>query len=278
MSCSRITFDRGPGPLVAVLVFVGAVAVVSNVGRRVAMGPDPPDHVEILWTAPLFWLLALGTWRALRYEGVTLAEVGLGRPQFVPGVVAFLAFWIGTSVVGVGYLTVTDATRAIGYHFAIPWYWLVAWLTLTLVSNGLVEELIFRGYVQSKCIALASQFERLPATAAGILLASTSFGVVHVPTALFVAGAPPGALPVIVLENGIFGIAFGLLYYVTQNVWFVGFFHGFANVWALPFPTDAVGAFTLVYLVVLVVVTAAYWYWARRADHLAVGVEKRVAE
>lgn len=50
---------------------------------------------------------------------------------------------------------------------------------LTL-SNGVTEEFVFRGYVQSKCTALVSS-DRVPAPAVGILIAAVLFGVPHAP-------------------------------------------------------------------------------------------------
>jgi len=278
MSSSRLTFERGSRPVVAVLAFVAVLAVVSNVGSRIVMGPDPPDHLEIFWEAPFFWLLALGTWRALRYEGVTLADVGLGRSRFVPGTLAFLLFWGSVTLAGVGYLVYAGAGEAIGYRFDVPVYWLVAWLALTLLSNGLVEELVFRGYVQSKSIAIANRYPRIPSVATGILMASLAFAVAHVPTSLIVEGASARAIPGILLTNALVGVLFGVMYYLTQNVWFVGFVHGLANVWPVPFDPDAVPPFAPVVVVVLTLVVVGYRYWGTRTGRVPVRIEKRSSE
>ncbi len=176
MSERELTFDRRLRPLLAVLALVGVLALVSNVGRRSLMGPAPPDHLELVWEAPFFLLLlALGTWRVLRREDVTLDEVSLGRAAFVPDVLAFACFWAVLALAGVGYLLTTGAPGEVGYAFEVPWYWLVVWVSLALLANGLVEEFVFRGYVQSKCIALADRYTRHPAVAVVIVLAAASF-------------------------------------------------------------------------------------------------------
>ncbi len=90
------------------------------------------------------------------------------------------------------------------------------------------------------------------------------------PTALIVERASPDAIPWMVLNNLIVGVLFGVMYYLTQNVWFVGFVHGFANVWPVPFATEAVPPFRLLVFVTLALVTVAYRYWGARTDRVVV--------
>jgi membrane protease YdiL (CAAX protease family) len=244
----RARFTAGFAPVVGVVAFVSLVATLSVVAHLVVLGPETseyPRHVSAVLSLPFMVIIVLGTYGILRYEGVSATDVGLCRSTLFPGVVAFGLFWAWVTVAGVGYLVATGATGELGFSFEMPWYWVPVWFLLMLtLSNGLTEEFVFRGYLQSKCTALAPSRSRGLSVAVGILSAAILFGVPHVPRGLILEGASPAAIPWIILNGLVPGVIFGLLYYLTRNVWFVGFVHGFGNATVVPFDPSAVPGFT----------------------------------
>lgn len=146
--------------------------------------------------------MLVGTLVVLRYEEVSLGDIGLSRATALPGVVAFACFWLGVLVVGVTYLAVTDAGGAIEFTYELPWYWILLWFLLTLtVSNGLTEEIVFRGYFQNKCAALAAGRSRVPTDVVGIVTAALLFGIPHLPLGFILFDAGPLDVPWIILQN-----------------------------------------------------------------------------
>jgi membrane protease YdiL (CAAX protease family) len=262
-------FSAGPLPLLAVVGFVTVVATLLVTAHLWVFGGDleaSPRHLTALLGVPLHALILVGTWGALRYEGVSLTDVGVDRTRILPGAAAFAAFLATVTLAGIGYLVATSGTAELGFSYSMPWYWVPVWFVLTLtISNGLTEEFVFRGYAQSKCIAAARPRLGRLSPAAGIVAAGVLFGVPHVPRGLLLEGASVAAIPWILLENLVGGgIVFGVLYYLTRNVWFVGFVHGWANSVpvVMPFDPGAVPYFTPMAIVVGLAVALGYRYRA----------------
>ena len=169
------------------------------------------------------------------------------------------------------HLVVTGATGEFGYHFEFPWYWFGTLLLLQLLTVGLVEEFAFRGYVQSKCIALLGGRSRRRDVALGVVIGAATFAVLHVPTRLIFGQVPPSALPIALLNLTLTGTLFGVMCYLTRNVWYVGFVHGFANVWPVPFDPNAVPAFPVFVITSALLLSVGCWYRTRDAERVAAG-------
>jgi len=274
-----LRFTHSPIPIVAIVTFVTTVATLSVVTHLVLLGPDVSNyanHISDLVSLPFFAFIFLGTWGILRYEGVSITDIGLGKSTFLPAVLAFGLLWGWITVVGIGYLTATGATTAIGFSFDSPWYWVPVWFLLTLtLSNGLTEELVFRGYIQNKCTALMSSRSQVPSTAVGIVAAALLFGVPHIPLGLILAGASPRAIPWIILGNFIPGTLYGVIYYLTRNVWYAGFFHGFGNATVVPFDATVVPFFTPFVAVSAVLIALGYRRWGRNTHRVTIDIRER---
>jgi membrane protease YdiL (CAAX protease family) len=270
----QVSFSASPVPLVGLVAFVTAVAGLSVVTHYRLLGPDLeayPDHVSALLSLPFFAAMLVGTVAVMRYEGVSLADVGVDRASALPGVVAFACFWVGVAAAGVGYLLATGAGGEVGFAFDLPWWGVLVWFLLTLtVSNGLTEELVFRGYVQNKCAALAAGGSRVPPDAVGVVAAALLFGVPHLPLAFVFFDVSWAGVPSVILENLLPGVLYGLLYYLTRNLWLVGLLHGFGNAPVVPFDPAAVPSFRLLAIVVGVAVAVGYRRWAASRDGLTV--------
>lgn len=276
-----LRFRASVTPIVGVIAFVSVVAALSVITHLRILGPDIsgyPDHLSALLSLPFFVVIFLGTWRVLQSEGIPISAIGLGKSEFLSGIVAFGLVWGWSTVAGLGYLMATGANTAIGFAFDIRWYWVPIWFLLTLtLSNGLTEEFVFRGYVQSKCTALASGRSWLPAAGVGIVAGAILFGIPHIPLGLIAGGASPRAIPWIIAGNVIPGIAYGITYYLTQNLWYTGFVHGFGNATLVPFDVAAVPFFTPFATGSAVVIALGYRYWAIRTQAHTVRIHKRTA-
>ncbi|MFC6725182.1 CPBP family intramembrane glutamic endopeptidase, partial [Halobium palmae] len=184
--------------------------------------------------------------------------------------VAFAGVWVGVNVVGLGVAAATGNPWGPGLLRATVdprWTSLPApWLTTVLVQFvvvGLVEEFAFRGYFQTKTVALLGDDSRLR-VALGVVTASLLFGVLHTPGAI-VAGASLGEVLGAALLPTLTGVVFGTFYELTHNLYFVVLLHGLGNTWPLlvdwsTWSTPAVAAFFAGVTVVYVAATAAYRY------------------
>ncbi|MFC4356505.1 CPBP family intramembrane glutamic endopeptidase [Halobium salinum] len=217
-----------------------------------------------------FAALAGLTLLVLRFEGIRVTAVGLSRRHLRPALVAFVGVWVGVNVVGLCVAAATGARWGVdllGATVDPRWQPLPApWVTTLLVEFlvvGVVEEFAFRGYFQTKTVALLGDDSRLR-IALGVVTASLLFGALHTPGAL-VAGASLGGVLGAALLPTLTGLVFGTFYELTHNVYFVALLHGLGNTWPLvvdwsTWSTPAVAAFFVGVAVVYVAATAAYRY------------------
>jgi membrane protease YdiL (CAAX protease family) len=270
----RVRFTASPLPVAGAVAVVCLLASLSALAHQAVFGSDPstyPRHLMAVLSLPFSTAVFLATWGLLRYEGVSAGDIGLDRSALLPGAVAFALLWALIAGAGVAYLTATGAAGALGASLGMPWYWVPVWFLLMLtLSNGLTEEFVFRGYVQSKCVALADARSGLPSTAVGIPAAALLFGVVHLPLAVILHGVSLRAVPWVLLNNLIPGVAYGLVYHLTRNLWYTGFVHGFANATALPFDPAAIPLFGSLATLVALLLALGYRRWGRTAGRVAV--------
>jgi membrane protease YdiL (CAAX protease family) len=210
--------------LVALLPVKGAVA-------------DGPTWAEVAFEFGKFVPLAGIALVALRREGVRIGSLGLSKRHFPPAVAAFGGVWVALNLLGVGVAAATGN----------PWGLGLLWETTPLVVEGVpaphlltvlyvlvvgaVEELAFRGYLQSKVVALLGDDTR-PRIALGIAVAALVFGIGHVPGAVVAGAGVRGVLWVTVMSAAS-GVVFGVLYETTGNLYFVALLHGFGDTWSL---------------------------------------------
>lgn len=277
---SRLQFGPRLLPLLAAVGAVTFVAAVTVLAHVYLFGPEPasyPEPAATLFSVPFMAVIVVGTWAVLRREGTQLAALGLGKVAFVSGVLAFFAVWVLVVVSGLAYLRVTGTTGAIGLSVEMTWPETLLWFLLTLtIANGLPEELVFRGYAQNKIAALVGDGGRIPPAAVGIVAAALLFGVPHLPLGLLVTDAGVGLVPGVLLANLVPGIAYGLVYYVTRNLWYTSFIHGFGNATLVPFDPAAVPYFVPATTIAGLLVGLGYRYWARRTDRLTVRIQRTV--
>lgn len=234
MSARRLRFEGG---VRTVLGFAAAVVVwmVAFVLLEDAVAGFPA-WIELVVYVGRFVVLAGIALSVLRYEGVRAAELGLSRQHLGPALAAFVGIWLGSNAVGVGAAAATGNRWAVELVWSTPdpqWAplpapWVVSVLVQFLVV-GLVEEFVFRGYFQTKMIALLGDDSRLH-VALGVVTTSLVFGALHTPGAL-VSGVPLGGVLGAALLPALTGLFFGAFYELTHNVYFVAALHGLGNTW-----------------------------------------------
>jgi membrane protease YdiL (CAAX protease family) len=226
-------------PVAFVVAFTLWVAL-SNLSFTWLVGSDPSRVVESLWNIPS-GVVQLGlALLVLRVEGVKLRDIGLGRRQIVPALVAVSGFLVAVNAVVAG-LVLLDGGQLSIEPFALyrspPFDYSVTVLVASGVAQyvfvGPIEEIAFRGYLQNKVRDLLGRGSARLHTVVAIVATAVVFSVLHVPTLVFVEGTPIrqaiGALVLLTLS----GITFGAVYALTRNLLLVALLHGIGNLWPL---------------------------------------------
>lgn len=224
-----IVFRRGVGFLLVVLVLATVEAIASRIfAASWAVGPTVPV-VETTVIAAGSSLVVLGAvWYVLRYEGVTAASLGLGSGLVLPALVAVATYFLTLNVAGIGLALASGNPDTIGYQWTVSPPEAVFVFLWVLVFAAIVEEFVFRGYIQTKCIALLGD-DQSTRIGLGITIAGLLFAASHIPRILS-SGAPSGLAPAEYLALLVVnGIAFGLLYELTQNLYIPILVHAAGN-------------------------------------------------
>ncbi|MFC7081093.1 type II CAAX prenyl endopeptidase Rce1 family protein [Halorussus caseinilyticus] len=102
-------------------------------------------------------------------------------------------------------------------------------LLSSLLFTAIPEELVFRAYLQQKFTALADG-ETRRTVATGVAVAAVLFALFHLPRWFLGSGHGVGtALAVRLLGLTLMGIAYGVVYALTGNLWLVALFHATMN-------------------------------------------------
>ena len=239
MSVGDVTFRGGVRTLVG---FGVAFAVVTAIWVPLTVAVrDGPAWIRLLSTVAKFAVIAGVVWALLRVDEARSAELGLGRGQVAPALGAFALLWLALNAWGaaVAVTTGNEWRLSLIWHLpepvagqfgTLPAPWLV-FVLLNFLVVGIVEEAAFRGYFQSKVIALLGDDTR-GHVAFGVLATSVLFGALHTPGAL-AAGAGLGGVIGNAALPAITAVLFGVLYELTRNVYFVALLHGLGNTWPL---------------------------------------------
>lgn len=202
-----------------------SIAVVSllsiglwRLGVLIHQGAPPmfarADHLAYALTLAVGAIVIVGL--ALRLEGARWASVGLARP--LRGLGQGAAWWLVPAALG---LTIAafagwgQVTLIAGPGDAVPKF--IALAALVFLSEALPEELIFRGYLQSRLTGLVGAW-------GGLLIQAALFTGFAV---LIGAAADPMQIGFIAA----FGVALGVLRAATGTLWApIGFHLAFMTV------------------------------------------------
>lgn len=226
---SHVTFERGSGWIGLFLVALALYLVGTRfLGDALRVGPVLPGlEITVVEAAVQFVPLVLALW-FLRAEGVSLAGIGISRDRVVPALAAVTGFYLLLNAVGIGLLLPTAGASAIGYQWTVPPVMALVAFIDALVFAALVEEVAFRGYLQSKVIAVLPSITPFRGTL-GVITASVLFTLAHVPRVL-TSGIPgTQALATYVALLLFSGLSFGLVYEYTQNLYLPILIHAAGN-------------------------------------------------
>ncbi|HEY0251696.1 MAG TPA: CPBP family intramembrane glutamic endopeptidase [Kofleriaceae bacterium] len=210
---------RSPRAEWLVLGFVVAVTVVLSVWfwqhPRIPTPADAPSKIDPEATLAAVARNALGITIVMLVPTALLCLVLRLRPREVGLVPRRIGLGVALVVFGIAFaVTIQLATGQLLYPvFTMTAFALPIYLVHTFV-NGLPEEILFRGLVMSRWLALVSS----PANA--IVLSSLMFSALHLPIEMWRRDAVPGWRIVVEgLSNQPTGLVWGYLYYRTRSVW-----------------------------------------------------------
>lgn len=279
MSGNRVVFEKGAWWLGVFLIVVTVQTVAVNVVASVwDLGPDIPVLEANALAVLLELALVGGVWWFVRKEGVAFAEIGLSARLVAPAVGIVTGFYLALNVLGIGFGMLVAGPAVVGYQWTVPPIDAVLQFFYYLVVAAIVEELTFRGYVQSKVVALVGGDTRV-GIGIGIVIASALFVGIHVPRV--VTSGVPGTQSVVGYGSILFLSAFGygILYELTQNLYIPILVHAAGNVPGTlgivffdvgGFPGWAGVAYPFAYLALFGVVIAGYRRWAFGTGQLPV--------
>lgn len=233
----RITFDGGTRTLVGFVVAIAVMFVAAIVVGRAVSGVSFPAWVGPVAGVAKFGVLAGVTLLLLRREGVRPADLGLARRLLGPALLVGVGVWavLNALVAGLAILSGNQWGLGLILEMRARWPTLPAPLLLSLAFDflvvALVEEFVFRGYLQTKVIALLGDGSRIR-VGAGIVTAAVVFGALHAPGAIVQGASPTGVVGTVALIS-LSGLGFGLLYELTHNVYLVALLHAVGNTWPL---------------------------------------------
>lgn len=280
----HVVFERGPWWLGAFLAVLLVQSIAGNLIANVwGLGPDIPVLEFNLLAVSIELALVGGIWWFLRQEGVSVAEIGLSTTLIAPAVVTVTAFYIALNILVIGLGLLVAGPTVIGYQWTLPPTLAVGWFVIQLAIAAVVEELAFRGYIQSKALTLIG-FENRIGIGIAIVVQSALFAAIHVPRVL-ISGVP--GTQTLVGYGGILflsGLGYGILYELTQNLYVPILVHAAGNMPGTlgivfydlgAFPSWASIAYPLVYLVLFAIVIGVYRQWAFDAGHMPVWSTRR---
>ncbi len=274
------SFDGGRRTLLAFGVWVATLGVLAVLVGNAVAGIEFPAWVGPVAAVGKWALFALSALVLLRIEGVRPVELGLSKRDLLIAVGVGTGVYLGLNLVGAALAAVSGAPWGLAVLLEQPTRWtgVPAPLAVSLAADflvvALVEEFVFRGYLQSKLIARFGD-DTWWRVGAGILVASLVFGVLHAPGAI-VAGASLGEVLLVLAMLSMSGLAFGLLYELTGNIYFVAVLHAIGNTWMLvadvwSLPGTALIAWILSLVLVYGAATVACRRWSGLSPGRSVG-------
>ncbi|MFC7076743.1 CPBP family glutamic-type intramembrane protease [Haloarcula halophila] len=222
--------DIGPqsfdgGPLIPVVTYVLTVLVLSALAL-VSTGGSPSPLAGIAWGVFLVGL-AVGAFLA---EGIEPRSVVPSVRSLGVALAVVTAFWAlynaVAAVLAIG--GVPGFSAGASRVAAHPLLYLAAFGS-SLLFTALPEELLFRGYLQGSVASLVGERSRR-ATGVGISVVAVLFALFHLPRWFLMSGHSVGVdLAARLLGLTAAGLAFGLVYALSGNLWLVALFHATMN-------------------------------------------------
>lgn len=283
ISGRQLTFRGGSRWLLAFLV-LGSLLVIADRYANYVWGIGPPIPIVDTYVGSFLLSLALlgSTIGVLYKEKVPLFRIGLAPRLLVPATVATGGYFLALNVIGIGLALVSNTSRTIGYQWTVSPIAAGFVFVFMFIAAGIVEEVVFRGYLHNKLIAMCPGDQRIQIVV-GIVIASGLFSAYHIPRVL--TDGPPGAMNTsgYLLLLFVNGLGYSLAYEFTHNLYVPILVHAAGNMPGTAgiffFHTDgwpmwATTLFSVSYIVVAVLVILAYRRWAFAVDMMPVWTER----
>jgi membrane protease YdiL (CAAX protease family) len=211
----------GAATLATVIIVDILYVVAAFVGSAMAL---EALHVPRPGAFAVLVAVGVATWR-LHRSGLRWADVGL-RPPGSWGRTALWAFAAYVLVIAVNFAIITPLARAFGWpptdvaklgDLAGDLPRLLGWLAIAWTTAAFGEELLFRGFLQTRLTALFRGGAL--GTAAAIVLQAILFGLAHL--GFGVRGA---------VTAGVVALVFGVVYVLNgRNLWPLIIAHGLTD-------------------------------------------------
>jgi len=263
-------FGRGRGTLLAFLVTFPALTLALNLVENASTLAQFPGFDRIRITFGMTVLAGIAV-VLLRRETVSLRALGLEARLAAPALLGVVALWTGLNAALTAAAVGTGTQSAFGFLYDRPLAAIAATVIVQYGFVAVVEELALRGFLQNKFVALLGGPNPRRNRALGIGLAALTFGLLHLPDRLLTDGLDAGALLGSVLVVTLSGLAFGVIYDLTQNLYLVIGLHGTGNFYPLfvdvtALPEDVQVAYNAVRLLGYVALVVAYRAWGPTRD------------
>ena len=196
-------------PLAFVFAMLGAAIVDPFVGM--IMGQTPyTEQVGGLFTfaGAIFLTVAYTLWVKKR----SIRALGFKKEDFAANYALGLGIGISLIVLVVGSATIFGGF-GISLNKDIQWIWILV-AAVGFFIQGLAEEVIMRGY-------LFTEVESHKGRVWGLFVSAIAFTALH--------AANPGMTVMPVINLFVFGLFFGLLFWLTDNLWICGAAHSIWN-------------------------------------------------
>jgi len=222
-----IADPRKEMPLVFVVI-VAAFAVMSVLSGFLLDVLPPTDVIDVLWVVFIYALLLLPLVIAMRRTGQALGSIGMSRKDswrtFAPGLILSAVF-----TMLIGFTAPSYGGSFIGLSPAL------AYGLVIFAINGSSEEIVFRGYIQTRLIAYSG-------TLKGLMVTSLVFALWHFPISYYASsGAVLASLANALLRLPL-GLLLGYIMLKSQNIIPSSISHALWNwsllLWQMPYGFD----------------------------------------
>ncbi len=209
-------------------VNVAAFVVMFLLGGFLLDVLPPTDVTDVLWFVLFYALLLLPMVIAMKRTGQALVSIGIsgenGWRMLAFGLILGVVCWVLLGLYASSY-----GGSFIGFSPAL------AYGLVSFAINGSSEEIVFRGYIQTRLIAYSGPLK-------GLVVASLVFALWHFPMCYYASsGAVLESLANALLRLTL-GLLFGYIMLKSQNIIPSSIFHALWNwslfLWQMPYGFD----------------------------------------
>lgn len=206
-------------------VYFCIVLLLGSMSWALHLGPQSQLLVLLMGLAvfPLQKFVHKAPIKDLGFRKCTLGQLaeGIILPIAILGLVACVDLFSGAAhFVPLTELRNPFTGSTVNTVLDLGWFLLLN-ATILFFLEFVTEELMFRGYILGKFVALGEL--------KGVVLSSLFFGVWHFPIAIWGTGLDPVRTPLYLVNMALLGAAFGLLFVESRSLIPVAAFHALWN-------------------------------------------------